>query len=308
MIKSIAVHHLNSSQVQPASLPQRLTGLINQYFSQTILSDRLQDLPQQLAFPRPRPWPIIDWADINPGQVIGIDLEVFLAILNGAIETEMPIRDYTQTSRQYLERLYPAMAKFVGGEVSAQGQLLSPGLWEREERRHTPALTKIYTQLAGVEIAPTPHSARAYLPSTNPRTDLLRHGLHRVATEYGAACLYTWLMAHSTGSLQAVLAELVKDEVNHMTKFLGFGVWFFPEFSSRQAIAVLLKPSQHPSHLLRTLRRMTAVLNWSGWSISNKLSFAFTCCSVLHRLWAWSQSLTPEYLENMLGPVPPASI
>ncbi len=307
MIKSIAVYPAHSSQLQLASRRQRLTHLINQYFSPTVLCDRLQDLPQQFAFPRPRPWPVIAWNNVNPAQVIGIELEVFLAILQGAIETEMPIRDYTQTSRQYLEQLHPAMAKFVGGEVS-EGQLLSPGLWEREERRHTPALTKIYTQLAGTEIAPIPHNAKPYLAGLDPRTDLFRHGLHRVATEYGAACLYLWLMAHSTGPLQAVLAELVKDEVNHMIKFLGFGVWFFPEFSVRQAIATLLKPSQHPSHLLRTLRRMTAVLNWSGWSISNKLSFAFTCCSVLHCLWGWSQSLTPEDLENILGPFPTASI
>ncbi|MBW4549798.1 MAG: ferritin-like domain-containing protein [Aphanocapsa sp. GSE-SYN-MK-11-07L] len=306
MIAPIAVRPLICSESPP--LHQRLTALINQHFSKPILCDRLQDLPQQFALPHPRPWPVIAWTDINPEQVVGIELKVFLAILKGAIETEMPIRDYTQTSRQYLEQLHPAMAKFVGGEVSAQGQLLSPGLWEREERRHTPALTKIYTQLAGVEIAPTPYSAKPYLPSIDPQTDLLRHGLHRVATEYGAACLYIWLMAHSTDPLQAVLAELVKDEVNHMTKFLGFGIWFFPDFSSRQAIAILLKPSQHPSQLLRTLRRMTTVLNWSSWSMSNKLSFAFTCCSVLHRLWGWRQSLTPECLENMLGPVPPASI
>ncbi len=299
MIKSIAAYPAKSSQIQPG-LHKRLTALINQFFAQTTLCDRLQDLPQQFAFPRPRPWPVIAWTEINPEQVVGIDLEVFLAILKGAIETEMPIRDYTQASRQYLEQLHPAMAKFVGGEVSADGQLLSPGLWEREERRHTPALTKIYSQLVGVEIAPKPHAARPYRADIDPRTDLYRHGLHRIATEYGAACLYLWLMAHSTGPLQAVLAELTKDEVNHMTKFLGFGVWFFPEFSVRQAIAVLLKPSRHPSHLLRTLRRMTTVLNWPGWSIPNKLSFAFTCCSVLYRLWIWSQTLSPDYLESVL--------
>jgi hypothetical protein len=299
MIKSIAVYAANSSQVESSSLPQRLHRLINQHFSPATLCDRLEDLPQQFAQPRPRPWPLIAWSEITPEQVIGIDLEVFLAILKGAIETEMPIRDYTQASRQYLEQLHPAMAKFVGGEVSVNGQLLSPGLWEREERRHTPALTKIYTQLAGVELFPTPHNARPYRADIAPRTDLYRHGLHRVATEYGAACLYLWLMAHSTGPLQAVLGELTTDEVNHMTKFLGFGIWFFPEFSLGQAIAILLKPSRHPSHLLRTLQRMTATLNWPGWSISNKLSFAFTCCTVLHRLWGWSQTLSPEYLESV---------
>ncbi len=59
------------------------------------------------------------------------------------MDTEAPIRGYTQTSRQYLEKLHPQMARFVGGTVGKNGELLELGLWEKEERQHTPALIKI---------------------------------------------------------------------------------------------------------------------------------------------------------------------
>jgi hypothetical protein len=42
-------------------------------------------------------------------------LDIFLSIIKGALDTEAPIKDYTQTSRQYLEPIHPSMARLVGG-------------------------------------------------------------------------------------------------------------------------------------------------------------------------------------------------
>ena len=286
---------------------RRINRLLDRYLAFEHLDERLRDLPRQFENPQPRPWGLLDW-QIDRQQIVGIDPDVFLSILVGAIDTEAPIRAYTQTSRLYLEALHPSLAGFVGGTTDSKGVLLEPGLWEKEERQHSPALIKIYVQLAGEKVFPTPRAVRQYQPSDDRRADLYQHGLHRIATEYGATCLYLWLMAHSTGSLHAILAELAQDEINHMTKFWGFGVWAFPESSVRHICLTLLKTMKgrmtyqaDRSSLSGTLHRMMNVLSWRSWSWTNRATFSFTCLSTLWHLWRWNQSLTPDYLQSLFG-------
>lgn len=281
---------------------------VDRHLSFNHLQDRLYDLPMQFANPQPRPWQAIEWQAIHPQQIMGMDVQVFLSILAGAIDTEAPIRQYSQTSRQYLESLHPQMARFVGGTIDAAGVLLEPGLWEKEERQHTPALVKVYAQLTGKRIAATPRTTRPYQTSGNPHLELYRHGLHRIATEYGATCLYLWLMVHTTGALHSVLAELMRDEINHMTKFWGFGIWAFPDSSVTQVGLTMLQTtkgrltySHDRSSLMGTLHRMTTVLNWQAWSWTNRATFAFTCLYVLQRLWTWGQRLAPDELQALFG-------
>jgi hypothetical protein len=284
-------------------IQQRLQSLVNKYLTIETLGDRLEDLPTQFTNPQPRPWKPIDWQAINRKQIIGIDAEVFLSILIGAMDTEAPIRGYTQTSRQYLDKLHPQMARFVGGTVGEDGELQELGLWEKEERQHTPALLKVYTQLTGEKITPKFRTVRGYLPTDNPQEDLYRHGLHRVATEYGATCLYLWMMAYTTGPLQDVLEELATDEINHMTKFWGFGVWAFPDTGLRRITSTLIKTRSHNyqrNNLMRTLRRMMGTLNWDAWNLTHKTTLLFTFTYVMRRLWSWHHSLTSEYLQDLL--------
>ncbi|WP_392533487.1 ferritin-like domain-containing protein [Nostoc sp. C117] len=283
-------------------IQHRLRSLIDKYLAAEKLHDRLQDLPIQFANPQPRPWKPIDWQTINRNQIIGIDPEVFLSILIGAMDTEAPIRGYTQTSRQYLAKLHPQMARFVGGTVAKDDNLLELGLWEKEERQHTPALIKVYTQLTGEKITPKHRTVRGYLPTDDPYEDLYRHGLHRIATEYGATCLYLWLMAYTTGALQEVLEELAQDEINHMTKFWGFGVWAFPDTGLLRIGRTLMKtrsPNYQRNNLMRTLRRMMGTLNWNAWSLTNKTTLLFTFTHTMHRLWSWNNTLTPKYLQEL---------
>lgn len=68
----------------------RIRSLIDKYIAVEQLHDRLQDLPIQFADPQPRPWKHIDWRTINRNQIIGLDAEVFLSILIGAMDTEAP--------------------------------------------------------------------------------------------------------------------------------------------------------------------------------------------------------------------------
>lgn len=153
-------YHQNFWQIQ-----RHIHSLIDHYLSVEKLQERLEDLPIQFKNPQPRPWKIIDWQAINQNQIINIDPDIFLSILVGTIDTETPIRGYSQTSRQYLEKLHPQMARFVGGTVRKDSELLELGLWEKEERQHTLALIKIYTQLTGEKITPKLRTVRSYLPT-----------------------------------------------------------------------------------------------------------------------------------------------
>ena len=319
----------------------RINYLIDEYLSLEELGDRLKDLPQQFENPQPRQWATINWQDINPEQVVGLELDVFLSIIKGASDTKAPIRDYIQTSRQYLEPIHPSMAKFIGGEVGENGKIIELGLWEKDERhdgsgtsrnkfgvssrRHTPALAKIYQQLTNQKVILQFRTAKSYQAWENPYQDLYKHGLHRIATEYSAACLYLWLMSHTTGTIQQILAELLKDEVNHLVKFWGMGMWLYPH-GAKQLIQYLLsqihtilpiscevslqsqlnlnqrggkETSPCPIELLKsTFQRMMSALDWQSWSILSRGELIYTFIWVLKPMWHWSSQLTPEYLQS----------
>ncbi|BAU62731.1 hypothetical protein STA3757_00820 [Stanieria sp. NIES-3757] len=288
---------------------KRINSLIDQYLNLEKLQSHLEDLSQQFINPQPRCWQSIDWQTINQEQIIGINLDVFLTILQGASNTEAPIRGYTQTSRQYLAPIHPQMAKFVGGVVAQNGTILELGLWEKEERQHTPALSKIYRQLTNQTIIldiPTP---RQYQLSKNPYSDLYRHGLHRIFTEYSAVCLYLWMMARTTGTIQLVLQELLQDEINHMTKFWGFGKWLSSNFESQQPEDWYVNQNKRYScrnnqqsslsELTITLKHMMKVLNWQSWSLIHKIELVYTFVWVFQRMWSWSDNLSSKYLEKL---------
>lgn len=125
----------------------RINQLVTKNLHNQKICQHLEDLPQQFSNPQPCPWSPITWANITSDQIIGIEVEVFLNIIQGTLDTEAPIRGYTQTSRQYLAPIHPPMARFVGGTVDHQEQMLELGLCEKEERRNAPALMRMYQQL-----------------------------------------------------------------------------------------------------------------------------------------------------------------
>ncbi len=312
---------------------KRINYLIDEYLNCETLCDRLEDLPQQFSNPQPRKWSKINWLDIDPEQVIGLELDIFLSIIKGALDTEEPIREYAQTSRKYLEPIHPSMARFVGGMIAQDGTIIELGMWEKEERhdgsgtsrnkfgvssrQHSPALAKLYQQLAGQKITPRAKIAQSYQAWTNPYQDLYKHGLHRVVTEYGAVCLYLWLMSHTTGTIQQVLGELLQDEINHLAKFWGMGMWLYPD-GAIQLIRYLLSqihtilPVSYEStikpqaNIKFTFWQMMSVLNWEAWSGLHQGELIYTFIWTLKRMVYWSshnesktsRQLTPEYLHS----------
>ncbi len=278
--------------------------LISNYLSLDCLNDRVRELPCQFNRPYPRKWARIDWQSISLDAIVGIEPQLFLAILKGAIDTEAPIHDYTHTSRQYLHPIHPQMAEFVGGVVDVNGESLTKGIWELEECRHAPALMVIYHRLSGEKIVPNPKLARAYHPTDSPDDDLYRHGLSRIFTEYGATCLYLWLIGHSTGTLQQVLVEMLRDEINHLTKFWSFGIWWYPSAPGLRFLRgcrYLLPSRAANGNLLKTYQRMLSVLHWQQWTWQQRWQIFATFYLVMQRLLAWHHRQTSADLDLIFG-------
>jgi hypothetical protein len=287
----------------------QIDRLIDQYLTIQQLQTHLEDLPAQIANPQARSWQTIAWHKITREQIIGIKPETFLAIIVGALNTEAPIRGYTKTSRKYLELVNPQIARFVGGTVDRDGKILELGLWEKEERQHTPALVKIYFQLTGTKITIEAHTAKSYQPSDDPYEALYHHGWHRIITEYSAVCLYLWLMAHTTGELRAVLGEILEDEINHTIKFTGLGMWLFADITpSQKILSKLLSRRRSPNNstikegsLLKTFRRLMGVLDWYSWSFIDRCELIYTFIRVFGRFWTWHKKIPPNYLSKLLS-------
>ena len=123
-----------------------------------------------------------------------------------------------------------------------------------------------------------------------------KNGLHRVATEYGAVCVYIWLMSHITGITQQVLSQLLQERINHLTKFLGMEIWLYLD-GTEQLIKYLLSQintilpvsyesnSQAQSNLKSTFQRMMSVLNWQSWSILSKGELIYTFIWTSMKIW-----------------------
>lgn len=286
----------------------RINNLLNVYLAPTILTTRLQDTPKQFITPRPRPWQPLNWKGIHRDQIIGVSPELFLMVVAGAAEIEDPIREYSRESWGYIHPIHPAMARFMGGRFTPDGAVLELGVWEKEERQHGPTFNKIYQQLTGKKLQPNPNSVAGYQPTVNPWEDAHSHVLSRITTEWGAAGVYLWLAAHSTGNLQAAIVEPLQDEINHLSKFWGFSRWAFGDNFHEQLrgtthnLFVLLNHHQgertHGSALLYETSKLEQVRTIT------ELSFALS--RILVRLYCWDRQLQPRDLYELF--VSPLSI
>jgi predicted aspartyl protease len=235
--------------------------------------------------------------------IIGIDPDLFLQVMAGAAEIEAPIRDYAQESRDYFCQLHPQMAVFMGGEVTENGSY-SPGVWEKEERQHAPVFRKLYQHLSGKPFVLKPNTVNGCELVGDSWQGLRQHVLSRIATEWSAASVYIWLMAHSTGELQLAIAQPLQDEVNHLAKFWGFSRWAFANSyrdhlsgSTKNLIALLQHHRTERSNTEQLLR-----LNRSAFGHGVELTFTFT--RVMVRLRKWNKELTSSYLKYLLGNSP----
>jgi DNA-binding transcriptional MerR regulator len=288
----------------------RINALINHYLAIELLSDRLSDLPNQFTYPHQRPWEPIHWNGIHPSQIIGVDPDLFLQIIANATEIEAPIRAYSKESRDYLQTIHPQMAYFLGGDYDTDGSTLVVGVWEKEERQHAPTFSKIYHQLTDKKLQLKPNSVSNYQSCDDPYRAACRHLLSRITTEWSATSVYLWLMAHSTGELQRVIAQPLQDEVNHLAKFWGFSRWAFAHSylqqlsgSSRNLVSLIQhhkdERTQGDDFLHETLKLS---------QIPRVAELGFTFMRVMVRLRAWNRELSPSYLRHLFGTSPQMSV
>ena len=280
----------------------RINSLVERYLSIDILQNCLVDLPRQFEKPHQRPWQPIDWQAINPNQIIGVEPALFTAAIANAVEIETPIRAYAKESWDYLQATHPQMAKFVGGTFAADGTVLEVGLWEKEERQHRPAFSKIYQELTGEKLNPQSNSVQGYESSGNIREDVYKHALSRITTEWGATSVYLWLMAHSTGALQQAIAQPLQDEINHLAKFWGISRWAFGDSyltRLRGTTKNLMSLLQHH----QGERTHTKELLQLGYALC-AVELVFTFARLMVQLRRWNQTLSDEDLVKLFG-LPP---
>ena len=280
----------------------RINYLVEHYLSLDTLSQRLADLPTQFDHPHQRPWERIQWKEIHSDQIIGIDPEIFCMVVASAVEIETPIRGYASESWRYLQHTHPQAARFMGGLWDEEGNRQEVGIWEKEERQHAPAFGKIYHTLTGQKLTPIPNTVKPYRGTDNPRADLYRHIVSRIATEWAATSTYLWLMAHSTGALQMAIAQPLQDEVNHLSKFWGMTYWGF-----RDSIPLrILRNTQSLLHLTRHHQdERTAgqdLLQLRNLGYMTEIGFTFT--RVMSQLCRWHGHLRIDALEQLFGPRP----
>jgi hypothetical protein len=280
----------------------RINYLIERYLSLNILSEQLQDLPLQFEAPHQRAWQRINWKAINPNQIVGIDPKLFLFVLVGAVEIEAPVRDYSRESWNYFQGVHPQMAHFMGGMRNEASEVVEVSIWEKEERQHAPVFSQIYKQLTGLKLQPKPNSVKDYYPTENPITEIYKHTVSRISTEWSAASVYLWLMAHSTGELQNAIAQPLQDEIGHLAKFWGFACWAFSDsFIARtsnatsQLMGLLKHHRGERSHSNDILQRNTLV---------HAAELAFTFTRIMSQMYRWNGNLKTDHLELLFGESP----
>jgi hypothetical protein len=293
-------YSVNPSYLQ---IRARINFLIDRYISIPILSRHLADLPSQFINPHQRHWEPIDWQAISSDQIIGVDPAMFAMIVAGATEIEAPIRQYSQESWGYMQAIHPQMAYFMGGEQHPDGSLKKAGTWEKEERQHAPAFSKIYYHLTGEKIQAKPNSVLGYQPSGDIVADLYQHTISRISTEWGAVSVYLWLMAHSTGALQQAIAQPLQDEVNHLAKFWGFSRWAFAAPYWQQCndvgqylFGIIRHQKQERTHGQDLVQKSVATDE-----LVHGVELVFVFTRIMVRLRAWQPELSNSFLHHLLG-------
>ena len=116
-------------------------------------------------------------------------------------------------------------------------------------------------------------------------------------------------MSRTTRTTQQILGELLQDEINHLTKFWGMGMWLYTD-GAEQLIRYLLSqihtilPVSYESakesraNIKSTFQHMMSVLNWQSRSVLHRGELIYTFIWILKRMWQWSGQLNPEYLHS----------
>ena len=101
-----------------------------------------------------------------------------------------------------------------------------------------------------------------------------------------------------------VFQEILQDEINHLTKFWGFGLWLYP---NKNTISIVANEGKldancyrnYMSRLISTFRRMMIVLHWNSWRSIDKIELIYTFICVFQQMRSWSNSMNTGNLQQI---------
>lgn len=72
--------------IDPRSRFAQINRLVEEFLHWNTLQEHLNDLPLQFQTHKPRPWSAINWHGINCSQIVGVNPDIFLAVIRGSME------------------------------------------------------------------------------------------------------------------------------------------------------------------------------------------------------------------------------
>jgi hypothetical protein len=280
----------------PKQMQQRIADLVARYLATPTLGANLGDLKTQFDKGNTRQWERMSLHKFSPEEVqkmvVGVDPILFAAVAAQAANIEDPIGEYAKSSEAYMKTHFPPMAHFMANT------------WAHEERRHMGVLKMAAEKITGNKIVVVPNIVAPYteIEGMTPADLAYKHALSRTATEWAAASMYLWLMAHSTGPLQQAIAQPVGDEINHLSKFLGYTKWAYGNSFLERAVG----SSKSLGGLVgqQSERKAEKSPIDLGASLLYGPEVASVFLRVIKHVRDFDNTLTPELLNGLFGESP----
>jgi hypothetical protein len=171
---------------------------------------------------RARRWQKVQLGAIGPQHVVGgLAVWEMAFMMNVAMENEDPIMEYTQQNGEGFRYLLPNLGRFMGKNVEQSRYAAEHGVpwcesaWCAEERRHSNAFARMIERL--VNISPSRENPNQPMVVTPDEAAAVRHLISRQVVEWNASSSYIVMAAHSAGDLRALVRNIVRDEIKHLT-------------------------------------------------------------------------------------------
>lgn len=216
--------------IQAAALPktlEKIRRIVKREMSTAILDRNLfafygfHQLPGVREFEQ-RPWKKATVSHMTADQINGMSHENAVRIMRTAMEIEDPILGYSWESGKGFRFLLPLLGRFMGKNEEqveytkkTDKRKWCESAWCEEEKRHGNALARMIEAVSG-EVPPR-DNPNEFVEATNDVQGAIAHLISRETTEVGASSAYIVLAAHTTGELNRMATNLLRDELKHLT-------------------------------------------------------------------------------------------
>lgn len=215
-----------------------------------------------------------------------------------AMELEEPILEYSRQNGQGFRFLLPSLGRFMGmnpRQTQHAGQTRrhwceSP--WCAEEKRHAGAFARVIERLT--RTAPSTGNPNRPMIAAPDEAHARRLLVSREAAEWNSSSGYSVMAAHSTGELHALIRNVARDEIKHLSILSSASLYLFGPRPWRRFAALLGKS-------LAEYRGQKARRSRGGEMGSNPITaFEVVACHLLTEFFIrrWLRSLSPRILAS----------